>query len=47
MNSWYWIYAVVVIVVTTVINLGPSGGSGSWGHGSPYGSSSSGGWSHK
>jgi hypothetical protein len=49
MKPWYWIYAVAVIVVTTAINLGPTG-SNSWGHssGGSWGSSSSGGgWSHK
>jgi len=38
---------VVVIALTTMVNFGTSGGSGSWGRGSSYGSSSGGGWSHK
>jgi hypothetical protein len=44
----YWIYAAIVIIFTTVANMGPSGSS-SWGgssSGSSWSSSSSG-WSHK
>ena len=47
MKPWYWIYALVVILLTTVINLGP-GSSSSYGRTSGrWGSSSSGGGAHK
>jgi hypothetical protein len=47
MKPWYWIYALGVIALTTMINVAPSGASSSGRWGSSWGSSSSGGGSHK
>jgi uncharacterized membrane protein YgcG len=47
--KWYWIYAAVVIALTTMVNLGASGSGSSyrsssgWGSGGSYG----GGGGHK
>ena len=47
MKQWFWIYAFMVIALTTIVNVGANGSGAGRSSGGSWGSSSNGGWAHK